>query len=80
MSHTKKSLGNLVIRYDKIAQRLFWHNIGADISKYIKSCEQCQKEGDLKTKILQLLRKNKNEIMVIDICRKRKLRWMTLCY
>ena len=29
--------------YDKIAQRFFWHNIAADISEYIKSCEQCQK-------------------------------------
>ena len=28
--------------YDKIAQRFFWHNIAADISGYVKSCEQCQ--------------------------------------
>ena len=34
--------------YDKIAQRFFWHN-AANISEYIKSCEQCQKQGDLKS-------------------------------
>ena len=30
--------------------------------------------------ILKLLRKNKNEIMIVDICLKQKLRWMILCY
>ena len=35
--------------YDKIAQRLFWHNIGADINEHVRSCEQCQKQGDLKS-------------------------------
>ena len=37
------------ITYDKIAQRFFWHNIAADINEYVKSCEQCQKQGDLKS-------------------------------
>ena len=35
--------------YDKIAQIFFWHNIAADINEYVKSCEQCQKQGDLKS-------------------------------
>ena len=30
--------------------------------------------------ILKLLRKNKNEIIIVDICPKQKLRWMILCY
>ena len=34
--------------YDKIAQRFFWHNIAADISEYVRSCEKCQKQCDLK--------------------------------
>ena len=35
--------------YDKIDQRFFWYNIAADISEYSKSCEQCQKQVDLKS-------------------------------
>ena len=27
--------------YDKIPQRLFWHNIAANIYEYAESCEQC---------------------------------------
>ena len=30
--------------------------------------------------ILKRLRKNKNEIMIVDIRKKQKLRWMLLCY
>ena len=30
--------------------------------------------------ILKLLRKNKNEIMTVEICVKQKLKWMILCY
>ena len=40
--------------YDKIAQRYFWHNIAADINEYVKSCEQCQKQGDLKSPKVEL--------------------------
>ena len=29
--------------YDKIAHRIFWHNIAADVNEYDISCEQCQK-------------------------------------
>ena len=36
--------------YDKIVQRFFWHNIAADISRYTKSWELSQKQGDLKTR------------------------------
>ena len=42
------------ITYDKIAQRLFWHNIAANINEYVKSCKQCQKQGDLKSPKVEL--------------------------
>ena len=35
--------------YEKIAQRCFWYNISNDISDFVKKCEQCQKQGDLKS-------------------------------
>ena len=35
--------------YEKIAQRFFWYNISNDISDFVKKCEQCQKQGDLKS-------------------------------
>ena len=40
--------------YDKIAQRYFWHNIAVDINEYVKSCEQYQKQGDLKSSKVEL--------------------------
>ena len=40
--------------YDKIAQRYFWHNIAADINEYVKSCKQCQKQGDLRSPMVEL--------------------------
>ena len=40
--------------YDKSAQRFFWHNIAADINDYVKSCKQCQKQGDLKSPKVEL--------------------------
>ena len=30
-------------------QRFFWYNISNDISDFVKKCEQCQKQGDLKS-------------------------------
>jgi len=39
---------------EKIAQRFCWHNIAADINEYVKSCEQCQKQGDLKSPKIEL--------------------------
>ena len=35
--------------YEKVAQRFVWHNISNDISDFVKKCEQCQKQGDLKS-------------------------------
>ena len=35
--------------HEKIAQILFWYNISNDISDLVKKCEQCQKQGDLKS-------------------------------
>ena len=35
--------------YEKTAQRFFWYNISNDISDFVKTCEQCQKLGDLKS-------------------------------
>ena len=40
--------------YDKTVQRFFWHNIAAAINEYVKSCEQCQKQGDLKSPKVEL--------------------------
>ena len=37
------------ITYSKIAQRFLWHNIAVNINEYVKHCEQCQKQGDLKS-------------------------------
>ena len=34
--------------YQKIAQSFFWFKISNDISDFVKKCEQCQKQGDLK--------------------------------
>ena len=33
----------------KNLQRFFWYNISNDISDFVKKCEQCQKQGDLKS-------------------------------
>ena len=35
--------------YEKIAQRFCWYNISNNISDFVKKCEQCQKQGDLKS-------------------------------
>ena len=43
-SHRGKNL-----TYEKIARRFFWYNISNDISDFAKKCEQCQKQGDLKS-------------------------------
>ena len=40
--------------YDKIVQNFFLHNIAADINEYVKSFEQCQKQGDLKSPKVEL--------------------------
>ena len=34
--------------YEKIAQRYFWYNISS-ISDFVRKCEQCQKQSDLKS-------------------------------
>ena len=39
-----------------------------------------QKSRMMEPTILKLLRKNKNEIMTVEICVKQKLKWMILCY
>ena len=35
--------------YEKIAQRFFWYNMSNDICDFVKKCEQCQKQGNLKS-------------------------------
>ena len=35
--------------YEKVAQRFFWHSIANDVNDFIRSCDQCQKQGDLKS-------------------------------
>ena len=36
--------------YSKISERFFWYSIYNDVENYIKACEICQKQGDLKLK------------------------------
>ena len=36
--------------YSKISERFFWFSIYNDVEYYIKACEICQKQGDLKLK------------------------------
>ena len=36
--------------YSKILERFFWYSIYNDVENYIKACEICQKQGDLKLK------------------------------
>ena len=48
-SHRGKNTTN-----DKITQKLFWHNIAANINEYVKSCKQCQKQSDLKSQKVDL--------------------------
>ena len=48
-SHRRKNT-----TYDEIAHNFFWHNIATDIDEYVKSCEQCQKEGNLKSPKVEL--------------------------
>ena len=40
--------------YSKVAQRFFWHKMSADINENVKSCEQCQRQGDLKSPKVEL--------------------------
>ena len=35
--------------YEKVAQRFFWNYIANDVNDFIRSCDQCQKQGDLKS-------------------------------
>ena len=37
--------------YTKVSEPFFWYSIYGDVESYIKSCENCQKQGDLKLKI-----------------------------
>ena len=37
------------LRMTRLHKGFFWHNIAADIKEYVKSCEKCQKQGDLKS-------------------------------
>ena len=58
--------------HEKIAQRLFWYNISNDISDLVKKCEQCQKQGDLKSpkadlKLIPILSTMMKQ-MGVDIC------------
>ena len=34
--------------YSEISERFFWYSIYKDIESYIKFCENCQEQGDLK--------------------------------
>ena len=61
--------------YDKIEGRFFGHNIAADMLRvygYVKSCEQCQKQSDLKSpkvelKSIPVLSSVMKQVEVVDI-------------
>ena len=40
--------------YEKISARFFWYNISVDVADYIRTCEQCQKQGNLKSPKVEL--------------------------
>ena len=44
--------------HEKIAARFFWYKISADVVDYIKTCEQCQKQGDIFRVLIFLLDPN----------------------
>ena len=35
--------------YQTIAARFFWYDISSDVRQFIRTCKQCQKQGDLKS-------------------------------
>ena len=40
--------------YSKISKRFFWYSVYIDVESYVKSCENCQKQGDFKLKTHKL--------------------------
>ena len=34
--------------------KIFWYDVAADINEYDESCEQCQKQDDLKSPKVEL--------------------------
>ena len=37
--------------YQKVSERFFWHSIFADVSEYVRKCEECQRHGKLQNTI-----------------------------
>ena len=70
--HAHSGIGNSESTYEKIAQRFFWYNISNDISDFVKKCEQCQKQGELKSPKANLkpipLRSTVIKQVGVDIC------------
>ena len=59
--------------YTKVSERFFWYSIYGDVESYIKSCENCQKQGDLKLKMSSNLLNipvpsNVMKQVVVDLC------------
>ena len=59
--------------YDNVAVRLFWYSIYKDVADFIKSCERCQKQGDLTLKVKNELHNVPVSSMVmmqigVDLC------------
>ena len=40
--------------YSKISERFVWYSVYKDVESYIKPCENCQKQSDLKLKTHKL--------------------------
>ena len=37
--------------YQKVSQRFYWHGIVDDVKNYIRTCQKCQKQGNIIKKI-----------------------------
>ena len=59
--------------YQKVSERFFWHSIFADISDYVRKCEECQRHGKLQNIISPEMQSIPvpNQVMAqigVDIC------------
>ena len=59
--------------YQKVSERFFWHSIFADVSEYVRKCEECQRHGKLQNTISPEMQSIPvpNQVMAqigVDIC------------
>ena len=59
--------------YQKVSERFFWYSIFADVSEYVRKCEECQRHGKLQNTISPEMQSIPvpNQVMAqigVDIC------------